>query len=123
MPAAARNSPRVPASARNVPSNVEVTVFVPGPARLAGVPVPGGELYQRPGRAVAVIPTNDELTMNYLAQLDDRRPGQAVPDRLRPPVTCPHFPGSTCRERYSTHPASCNSIPGTRDVNGRPLNS
>lgn len=27
----------------------------------AGVPVSGGELYQRPGRAVAVFPTNDRL--------------------------------------------------------------
>jgi len=33
----------------------------------AGVPVPGGELYQRPGRAVAVFPTNDGLTMVYVA--------------------------------------------------------
>jgi 2-polyprenyl-6-methoxyphenol hydroxylase-like FAD-dependent oxidoreductase len=33
----------------------------------AGVPVSGGELYQRPGRAVAVFPTNDELTMVYVA--------------------------------------------------------
>ena len=33
----------------------------------AGVPVCGGELYQRPGRAVAVFPTNDELTMVYAA--------------------------------------------------------
>jgi 2-polyprenyl-6-methoxyphenol hydroxylase-like FAD-dependent oxidoreductase len=33
----------------------------------AGVPVSGGELYQRPGRAVAVFPTNDELTMIYAA--------------------------------------------------------
>ncbi|HXW46788.1 MAG TPA: NAD(P)/FAD-dependent oxidoreductase [Streptosporangiaceae bacterium] len=33
----------------------------------AGVPVLGGELYQRPGRAVAVFPTNDELTMVYVA--------------------------------------------------------
>jgi 2-polyprenyl-6-methoxyphenol hydroxylase-like FAD-dependent oxidoreductase len=33
----------------------------------AGVPVSGGELYQRPGRAVAVFPTNDELTMIYVA--------------------------------------------------------
>jgi 2-polyprenyl-6-methoxyphenol hydroxylase-like FAD-dependent oxidoreductase len=33
----------------------------------AGVPVAGGELYQRPGRAVAVFPTNDELTMVYAA--------------------------------------------------------
>jgi len=33
----------------------------------AGVPVPGGELYQRPGRTVAVFPTNDELTMVYAA--------------------------------------------------------
>jgi len=33
----------------------------------AGVPVCGGELYQRPGRAVAVFPTNDELTMVYTA--------------------------------------------------------
>jgi 2-polyprenyl-6-methoxyphenol hydroxylase-like FAD-dependent oxidoreductase len=32
----------------------------------AGVPVCGGELYQRPGRAVAVFPTNDELTMVYV---------------------------------------------------------
>lgn len=33
----------------------------------SGVPVSGGELYQRPGRAVAVFPTNDELTMVYAA--------------------------------------------------------
>ncbi len=33
----------------------------------AGVRVTGGELYQRPGRAVAVFPTNDELTMIYAA--------------------------------------------------------
>ena len=33
----------------------------------SGVPVSGGELYQRPGRAVAVFPTNDELTMVYVA--------------------------------------------------------
>ena len=33
----------------------------------AGVPVAGGELYQRPGRAVAVFPTNDDLTMVYVA--------------------------------------------------------
>jgi 2-polyprenyl-6-methoxyphenol hydroxylase-like FAD-dependent oxidoreductase len=33
----------------------------------AGVPVSGGELYQRPGRAVAVFPTNDKLTMVYAA--------------------------------------------------------
>jgi 2-polyprenyl-6-methoxyphenol hydroxylase-like FAD-dependent oxidoreductase len=33
----------------------------------AGVPVSGGELYQRPGRAVAVFPTNGDLTMVYTA--------------------------------------------------------
>lgn len=33
----------------------------------SGVPVTGGELYQRPGRAVAVFPTNDDLVMAYLA--------------------------------------------------------
>ena len=33
----------------------------------SGLPVSGGELYQRPGRAVAVFPTNDELTMVYVA--------------------------------------------------------
>jgi 2-polyprenyl-6-methoxyphenol hydroxylase-like FAD-dependent oxidoreductase len=33
----------------------------------SGVPAPAGELYQRPGRAVAVFPTNDELTMVYSA--------------------------------------------------------
>jgi 2-polyprenyl-6-methoxyphenol hydroxylase-like FAD-dependent oxidoreductase len=33
----------------------------------SGVPVCGGELYQRQGRAVAVFPTNDELTMVYVA--------------------------------------------------------
>src|SRR6516162_7997928 len=33
----------------------------------AGVPVCGGELYQRPRRAVAVFPTNDDLTMVYVA--------------------------------------------------------
>jgi 2-polyprenyl-6-methoxyphenol hydroxylase-like FAD-dependent oxidoreductase len=32
-----------------------------------GVPVSGGEIYQRPGRAVAVFPTNGELTMVYVA--------------------------------------------------------
>ena len=32
-----------------------------------GVAVGGGELYQRPGRAVAVFPTNDELTIVYAA--------------------------------------------------------
>jgi len=33
----------------------------------SGVPVSGGELYQRPGRAVAVFPTNGELTVVYVA--------------------------------------------------------
>src|SRR5215468_2658566 len=33
----------------------------------SGVPVSGGELYQRPGRAVAVFPTNGKLTMVYVA--------------------------------------------------------
>src|SRR5215470_3122713 len=33
----------------------------------SGAPVSGGELYQRPGRAVAVFPTNGELTMVYVA--------------------------------------------------------
>jgi 2-polyprenyl-6-methoxyphenol hydroxylase-like FAD-dependent oxidoreductase len=33
----------------------------------SGVPVSGGELYQRPGCAVAVFPTNGELTMVYVA--------------------------------------------------------
>lgn len=33
----------------------------------AGLPLSGGELYQRPGRAVAVFPTNGELTMVYAA--------------------------------------------------------
>jgi 2-polyprenyl-6-methoxyphenol hydroxylase-like FAD-dependent oxidoreductase len=33
----------------------------------SGLPVSGGELYQRPGRAVAVFPTNGELTMVYVA--------------------------------------------------------
>jgi 2-polyprenyl-6-methoxyphenol hydroxylase-like FAD-dependent oxidoreductase len=33
----------------------------------SGVPLSGGELYQRPGRAVAVFPTNGELTMVYVA--------------------------------------------------------
>jgi len=33
----------------------------------AGITVSGGELYQRPGRAVAVFPTNDDLTMVYAA--------------------------------------------------------
>jgi 2-polyprenyl-6-methoxyphenol hydroxylase-like FAD-dependent oxidoreductase len=32
-----------------------------------GVRTTGGELYQRPGRAVAAFPTNDELTMVYVA--------------------------------------------------------
>jgi 2-polyprenyl-6-methoxyphenol hydroxylase-like FAD-dependent oxidoreductase len=32
-----------------------------------GVPTAGGELYQRPDRAVAVFPTNDHLTMIYVA--------------------------------------------------------
>jgi 2-polyprenyl-6-methoxyphenol hydroxylase-like FAD-dependent oxidoreductase len=33
----------------------------------SGVPATGGELYQRPGRAVAAFPTNDDLTMIYVA--------------------------------------------------------
>jgi 2-polyprenyl-6-methoxyphenol hydroxylase-like FAD-dependent oxidoreductase len=33
----------------------------------AGVPLQGGELYQRPGRAVAAFPSNGELTMVYVA--------------------------------------------------------
>ncbi|HZN72231.1 MAG TPA: NAD(P)/FAD-dependent oxidoreductase [Micromonosporaceae bacterium] len=33
----------------------------------AGVPMRAGELYQRPDRAVAVFPTNDDLTMVYVA--------------------------------------------------------
>jgi 2-polyprenyl-6-methoxyphenol hydroxylase-like FAD-dependent oxidoreductase len=33
----------------------------------SGLPTAGGELYQRPGRAVAVFPTNDELVMVYMA--------------------------------------------------------
>src|SRR5215468_5987522 len=33
----------------------------------SGVPVSVGELYQRPGRAVAAFPTNDALTMIYVA--------------------------------------------------------
>jgi 2-polyprenyl-6-methoxyphenol hydroxylase-like FAD-dependent oxidoreductase len=33
----------------------------------SGVPTAGGELYQRPGRAVAAFPTNDGLTMVYVA--------------------------------------------------------
>ncbi len=33
----------------------------------SGVPVNGGELYQRPGCAVAAFPTNDDLVMVYLA--------------------------------------------------------
>jgi 2-polyprenyl-6-methoxyphenol hydroxylase-like FAD-dependent oxidoreductase len=33
----------------------------------AGVPVSRGELYLRPGRAAAVFPTNDDLTMVYVA--------------------------------------------------------
>jgi 2-polyprenyl-6-methoxyphenol hydroxylase-like FAD-dependent oxidoreductase len=33
----------------------------------SGLPLDGGELYQRPGRAVAVFPTNDALSMVYVA--------------------------------------------------------
>ena len=33
----------------------------------SGVPIDAGELYQRPGRAVAAFPTNDDLTMIYVA--------------------------------------------------------
>jgi 2-polyprenyl-6-methoxyphenol hydroxylase-like FAD-dependent oxidoreductase len=33
----------------------------------SGVPAAGGELYQRPGRAVAVFPTNGDLVMVYMA--------------------------------------------------------
>ncbi len=33
----------------------------------AGVPMPAGELYLRPGRAIAAFPTNDDLTMVYVA--------------------------------------------------------
>ena len=34
---------------------------------VADLPVGLGEMYQRPGRAVAVFPTNDNLTMVYVA--------------------------------------------------------
>jgi 2-polyprenyl-6-methoxyphenol hydroxylase-like FAD-dependent oxidoreductase len=33
----------------------------------SGLPLDGGEIYQRPGRAVAVFPTNNELVMVYMA--------------------------------------------------------
>jgi 2-polyprenyl-6-methoxyphenol hydroxylase-like FAD-dependent oxidoreductase len=33
----------------------------------SGLAVTGGEIYQRPGRAVAVFPTDDDLTMVYMA--------------------------------------------------------
>jgi 2-polyprenyl-6-methoxyphenol hydroxylase-like FAD-dependent oxidoreductase len=33
----------------------------------SGVPMAGGEIYQRPGRVVAAFPTNDDLTMVYMA--------------------------------------------------------
>jgi 2-polyprenyl-6-methoxyphenol hydroxylase-like FAD-dependent oxidoreductase len=33
----------------------------------AGVPLAGGEIYQRPGLAVAAFPTNDDLTMVYVS--------------------------------------------------------
>lgn len=33
----------------------------------SGLPVTAGELYQRPGRTVAVFPTNDDLVMVYVA--------------------------------------------------------
>jgi 2-polyprenyl-6-methoxyphenol hydroxylase-like FAD-dependent oxidoreductase len=33
----------------------------------SGVPLPAGEMYQRPGRAVAAFPTNDGLAMVYVA--------------------------------------------------------
>ncbi|MFK3979130.1 NAD(P)/FAD-dependent oxidoreductase [Micromonospora sp. NPDC050397] len=33
----------------------------------SGVDLPTGELYQRPGRTVAVFPTNDDLTMVYVS--------------------------------------------------------
>ncbi|WP_347675939.1 NAD(P)/FAD-dependent oxidoreductase [Plantactinospora sp. B24E8] len=33
----------------------------------SGVPMAGGELYQRPGRTVAAFPTNDNLTVVYVA--------------------------------------------------------
>lgn len=33
----------------------------------SGVPLAAGELYHRPGRVVAAFPTNDELTMVYVA--------------------------------------------------------
>jgi 2-polyprenyl-6-methoxyphenol hydroxylase-like FAD-dependent oxidoreductase len=33
----------------------------------SGLPVTAGEIYQRPGRAVAVFPTNDDLVMVYMA--------------------------------------------------------
>jgi 2-polyprenyl-6-methoxyphenol hydroxylase-like FAD-dependent oxidoreductase len=33
----------------------------------AGLPTTGGEIYHRPGRAVVAFPTNDDLTMVYLA--------------------------------------------------------
>lgn len=33
----------------------------------AGMPMAHGEIYQRPGRAAAVFPTNDDLTMVYIS--------------------------------------------------------
>jgi flavin-dependent dehydrogenase len=51
----------------------------------SGVPLAHGELYQRPGRAVAAFPTNDGLTMVYVAAPVDELPafrGDAEPAYL-----------------------------------------
>ena len=45
------------------------------------------------------------LNTVHLAQLAHRRPRQALPDRLRPRVTCPHFPINDLRFR----PQACTS--------------
>jgi FAD binding domain len=69
----------------------------------AGVPVTGGELYQRPGRAVAVFPTNDELTMVYAAapmtEFASARADRAIRGRYDFTLGLAAFPPATPGQR------------------------
>ena len=57
------------------------------PARPRTPRRPGPRRAMGPHRPAAARPQR-----RHLAQLADRRTGQALPDRLRPLLTCPHFP-------------------------------
>jgi hypothetical protein len=52
----------------------------------------------RPRRAVGPDhPAPARAQRLHLAQLDDRRTGQALPDRVRPLMSCAHFPVNDLR--------------------------